>query len=303
MSLYLKYRPQSLEDFVGNMPTVSALRSVLKKPRIEFPHALLFVGDSGCGKTTLARIVAKEIGCSDFDLDELDIADFRGIDTIRQIRRQMGLRPLKGEVKVYILDECHSLTKDAQGALLKALEDTPKHVYFMLCTTDPQKLLKTIHSRCMEFKVSPLSSSKMKTLIESVVAREAKSLPNEVIEYIALNSLGRPRQALVLLDKVVNVSPKHMMKMVERTAQEESRVVELCRALLEKKSWSKIAVILKGLQDQEPESVRRAVLEYFATVLLGGQDVYDIVDCFRDNFYDSGRAGLILACYEAVHSE
>ena len=159
MSLSRKYRPQSLDEIYGNKAVVKSLGSVLNKK--EVPPAFLFTGNSGCGKTSLARIAATQLGCTGHDFKEVDSADFRGIDTIRGIRRQMRLKSMSG-IRVWLLDECHKMSGDAQSALLKALEDPPSHVYFMLATTDPQKLLKTIRNRCVHFEVQPLGNSEIR---------------------------------------------------------------------------------------------------------------------------------------------
>ena len=127
MGLYQKYRPTNLKDFFGNDGLKRDLKPFLEGRRTP-PKSILFTGPSGCGKTTLARILAYTIGCAEGDINELDTADFRGIDSIRDIRRQMNLVPLGGQARVWILDECHKLTNDAQNALLKALENPPAHV-------------------------------------------------------------------------------------------------------------------------------------------------------------------------------
>ena len=202
MPLHLKYRPKNFSEFVGNPGTVEALETVLAKPKNEIPHAFLFCGPSGCGKTTLARIVKNELGCSNEDFIEIDSGDFRGIDTIRDIRQNMVFRPLSGGIRVWLLDECHQLSKDAQNAFLKALEDTPEHVYFLLATTEPEKLLKTIRTRCARFDVHPLSERMMVRHLRKITEKEGKKVPNEVLSQIASDSLGSVRQALVILDKI-----------------------------------------------------------------------------------------------------
>ena len=301
MALHLTHRPNTLEDFIGNASMIGALESVLSREG-EIPHAFLFTGPSGCGKTTLARIVATRLGCSEYDFKELNAADFRGIDTIREVRKQVSLRPLGGKCRVWILDECHSLSGDAQNALLKLLEDTPKHVYFMLCTTNPQKLIKTIISRCMEFQVGTLPENRIVRMLEGVVEKEGKTIPKQVLEHIAVICQGHPRRALVALDKVIDLPEEKMMRAVEQSQEEESQVIDLCRALMERKKWVEIAKILKGLKDQEPEQVRRAVLGYCNSVLLNKESpqAYLVMERFMRPLYDTGFPGLTLACYEAL---
>ena len=303
VSLYLKYRPTDLDNFMGNKPTVQALEAVLNKGE-DIPRAMLFTGQSGCGKTTLARIVAKRLGCADSEFVEVDSASYRGIDSIREIRKVMALRPLAGKCKVWLLDEVHAATKDAQTALLKALEDTPKHVYFMLATTDPNKLLDTIIGRCMQFSVSPLPDRGMTKLLLKVLADEKKDVPEEVLNSIVKESLGRPRFALVLLDKVIDLPKERMLKAIDRIAEEEDKTIALCRALLRKDSWKLVREMVKDVEEDKVESTRRAVLGYCSSVLLGGDDpqCYLVMDSFRKPFYDNGKPGLIMACYEVLEA-
>ena len=131
MPLHLDYRPKNLEELFGNKTTVNSLDAIIKRED-DIPHAFLFAGPSGCGKTTLARIVAGALEVSDRDFVEINAANNRGIETARDILRTMGFKPVSGPVRVYLLDEVHMGTRDFQTALLKALEDTPSHVYFLL---------------------------------------------------------------------------------------------------------------------------------------------------------------------------
>ena len=301
MSLYLKYRPKTLKEFQGNTSMIESLETVLSKPIEELPHAFLFTGNSGCGKTTLARIVSTHLNCSDYDFKESNSADFTGIDFVRSIIRNMMLKPLKGGVRVWLIDECHQLSKDAQSALLKALEDTPAHVYFILATTDPQKLLKTIQNRCMTFNVQSLPDNQMLRLFKNVLRQEKKTLSDNILDSIIQNSLGSPRAGLVILDKVIDLPEDKIIKVIDEVARQENETIELCCALIGKSNWKKVSEILKGLSEQEPESVRRAVLRYFSVVLLnqGSMQAFEVMECFKNNYYDNARAGLILSCYEA----
>jgi DNA polymerase III gamma/tau subunit len=289
-----------LRDFLGNENTTAALRSMME--REEIPHTILFTGPSGCGKTTLARIVAKRLKCSKYDLQELNTANFRGIDTIRDVIRNMALCPMSGTCRVWILDEVHQISKDGQHALLKALEDTPKHVYFLLATTDPEKLLPTIRTRCVTFDVKPLSDKLMDVLLKTVIQKEGvDNVPQETIDQIVQDSLGSSRMALSVLDKIINMAPTDMLVAAKQQASQNNAAIDLCRALIGKRPWKEIGKIIQGL-DQEPESVRRAVLGYMQAVLLKGDNpqAYIVLSAFRAPLYDIGKPGLTIAAYESI---
>ncbi len=302
--LYLKYRPQTLDEVVGNEDVVNVLKSQLEgKSKQPIPRSILFHGPTGCGKTTLGRILAREIGAVGSDIREIDSADFRGIDTVREMRKQCAYKPLEGKHRVWILDEVHKLTGDAQTALLKALEDTPSHVYYILCTTEPQKLLPTIKGRCAQFQVSPLSDREMKLLLRKVVKAEEESIQKEVYSQIVQDSLGHPRNALQILSQVLTVDEEQRIKIAKQTAETQSKTIELCRALVEGAPWKKISNILKGLKEEEPERVRRAVLGYCQAVLLSSDQndiVATVMEEFCEPFYNTGFAGLVLACYSVL---
>jgi DNA polymerase III gamma/tau subunit len=290
-----------LRDFLGNENTTAALRSMME--REEIPHTILFTGPSGCGKTTLARIVAKRLKCSEHDLQELNTADFRGIDTIRDVIRNMALCPMSGTCRVWILDEVHQISKDGQHALLKALEDTPKHVYFLLATTDQEKLLPTIKTRCVTFDVKPLSDKLMDVLLKTVIQKEGvDNVPQETIDQIVQDSLGSSRMALSILDKILNMDAGDMLTAAKQQASETNEAIDLCRALIGKKPWPVVAKIVKGIS-QEPESVRRAVLGYCQSVLLGSNNgqAYIVMIAFQKDFFTTGKPGLTIACYEAIN--
>lgn len=301
--LYKKYRPRDLRGVIGAENTVAALENMLSRGTL--PHTLLFQGPSGCGKTTLARILKNRLECHDLDWKEMNCSDVRGVDSVRDIARLMHLSPTGGPCRIWLLDEVHQWTKDSQHAALKMLEDTPGHVYFLLCTTDPQKLLPTILTRCCEMPVRDLTYEELTLLVNRICRREKVELDEETLEEIVSSAQGSARTALVLLDKVLNLEEGERIAAVQQHLAEQNEAIDLCRALLNKKpDWRHITKILKDLKG-EPESIRWAVLGYARSVLLSHKSTqaYTVIRAFEDNFYDSKAAGLARASFEAVFGD
>lgn len=300
MSLYQKYRPDNFSLVKGNADILSTLERMLTNLE-EFPHALLFFGDTGCGKTTLARIIASKLGCKGDDLKEIDNAAFRGIDSVRDMKVSAQYAPMEGRCKVYILDEIGKMLGDAQNALLKELEEIRPHVYYILCTTEPQKLLATIRGRCSQFQVKPLTDSQMKGLLRGIVRSEKQTLDDEVYDQIIQDSLGHPRNAITILEQVLNADPERRLAIAQQTAAQQSQGIELCRLLMSKSTkWTAIASILVGLKDQEPESIRRIVLGYAQAVLLKSDNPRCglILECFMDPNFTNGFPQLVFSSYQ-----
>jgi len=306
MALHIDSRPTNFRQVVGNEATVEALKKLIGSDK--HPHVLLFSGPTGCGKTTLARIVASKLKCSDMDLQEINSSNNRGINTARDIIANMRYAPMDGEVRVYLLDEVHQTTKDFQHALLKALEDTPDHVYFLLCTTEPTRLLKAIRNRCTEFVVLPLLKKEMEKLLATGMAKLEMNAGyyEEILPEIIREAEGSPRQALIMLDQIAEMNLEQASEIIKQVKLQETQVIELCKILLmgERNRWKQVAKILKGLTE-EPERVRQAVLGYFTAVLLNGANTRAalVLSYFESPFYDSGKAGLVLACYNIMSED
>lgn len=206
-SLHVKYRPKTWDDVIGNKKTVNELKKVLKRGG---QRTYLLSGPSGCGKTTLARLIAKEVKCPWAAFAELNAADDRGIEAMRKIIRECEYDPWLPNkdypddpcCRVWLLDEAHQITSDASHALLKLLEEPPAHDYFILATTEPEKLLTTLRGRCMEFKVSLLSPSEIKGLLLKVVAEEKIEVTEDVLQGIVSKAEGSPRRALIELGQI-----------------------------------------------------------------------------------------------------
>lgn len=304
MELYKKYRPETFGDVVGNEKALAVLTSKIEKKSV--PHTILFSGSSGCGKTTIARILAREIGCSDFDYVEMNCSNYRGVDMVRDIDQKARLSPASGKVKVYVWDECQSLTADAQSAALKLLEDTPEHCYFFLCTTHPEKLKEAIKTRCFNVKVDLLSDAEMKRLICRVVKAEKKSITKEAVSGLVTGAMGSPRRGLVGLDRIIDLSEKEQASAAETAAEEQSAIKDLSYALFKRKGWTEVSKILQSLKNEEPEAIRNAVMGMASACLLGGGwgndmgQVACVLEQFSEPFFDSRFNGVVLASFNCI---
>ncbi len=210
LALYRKYRPKSFGEVIGQDHIVKVLESSVETNKVS--HAYLFVGSRGTGKTSVARIFAKDVGVSENDLYEIDAASNRGIEDIRALRDGVRVLPFDSKYKVYIIDEVHMLSKDAWGALLKTLEEPPKHVIFILATTEVHKVPETIISRCQVFVFRKASDLASKNMVLEVSKREGFELDSGTAELIAILGDGSFRDALGTLQKVLNFSKSKKVK-------------------------------------------------------------------------------------------
>lgn len=302
IELYRKHRPTIFKQVVGQDKAVAMLEEMVKKNKV--PHAILLSGPSGTGKTTLARILKSKLNCSDHDFAEINCADFRGIDMIREIRQRMGLSPLKGTCRIWLIDECQKLTGDAMSAALKLLEDTPKHVYFLLATTDPGKLLKTIHTRCTEIKLGNLDPKCLEDLVRTIANKEGFKPSEDVVERLAEVADGSARKALVLLHQVMELDKEEDQLEAIQSSDSKQQAINIAKALMDPRTkWSEMAGILKEV-DEEPEGIRHLVLAYSTKVLLGGgrmsERAFVVINAFRDHWFDCRRAGLVASCWEVL---
>ena len=199
--LYRKYRPTSFKEVVGQDHVVAVLEGALNEDAIS--HAYLFSGSRGTGKTSVARIFAKELGTTEKDLYEMDAASNRGIDDIRALREAVSVLPFDSKYKVYIIDEAHMLTKEACNALLKTLEEPPAHTLFILATTETEKLPETIVSRCQSFAFKQPTISMIKDVVTEVAKKETYTLEPAAAELIAVLAEGSFRDAHGVLQKIL----------------------------------------------------------------------------------------------------
>lgn len=314
MELYKAYRPQRWIDLKGQEVAVKQLQSMVEKKCV--PRTLLLTGPSGTGKTTIARILKKELAIGDIDYQEIDCADNNGIDMVRQLKSRINAAPLTGEWRMFLLDECHQLTAAAQDSLLKVLEDTPRHVIFVLNTTDPRKLKETIRTRCTEIATKSIQAAKMLELLKRVCKKAKIKIDEEVVDKIIDASQGSARRALVMLHQIKELEDAEEQIASIMKHDGDALGIDLARKLMDTNStWGDVAAILKNI-DADPEGVRRAILGYAAAILMkqgnGRNSKGDskiglraalVLEAFEDNVFDSGRSGLVLRAYNCYHAK
>ena len=223
MSLYRKYRPQTFADVIGQDHITTTITNQIRTGTLS--HAYLFCGTRGTGKTTVARLVARAINCTEPALTqrpcnhcdncqqilrhaspnviEIDAASNNGVENIRDILEEVKYPPVTGQYKIYVIDEVHMLSIGAFNALLKTLEEPPAHVVFILATTDPHKVPATIHSRCQRYEFRRIATQQLATNIEAILQAEAVSMASDGVWLVATLGDGSARDSLSLLGQAL----------------------------------------------------------------------------------------------------
>jgi DNA polymerase-3 subunit gamma/tau len=268
MSFYRTYRPQIISE-IDNISVRESLLALLSKSKKDLPHAYLFSGPRGAGKTTAARVIAKMFNCEkstkegpcgtceqcitisegrNLDVLELDAASNRGIDEIRTLKEGIGLAPVAGAFKVYIIDEVHMLTTEAFNALLKTLEEPPTHAIFVLATTDPQKVPVTIASRCMGFVFSKATSEELTHALGRIVKKEKIAIDDEALMLLSQSVDGSFRDGVKLLEQASFHKGKITREILEQLLSLTSTVaVTQFMELLAKKDASAALAHISGM--------------------------------------------------------
>jgi len=292
--LYRKYRPKTFKEVVGQEHVVRTLTNAIKENILS--HGYLFSGPHGSGKTTIARLLAKSLNCLNrkqgefepcnacsscleinqgnaIDLIEIDAASNRGIDEIRDLKEGIRFQPAKSKYKVFVVDECHQMTKEAANALLKTLEEPPSHALFILATTEVHKMIPTILSRCQRFDFRRLTLEEIKERLKGILKKEGVDYEKEALDLIAASSFGALRDAETLLDEAITFSEakeikKETVRVLLGTADRQS-ILKLIELLKEKKAKEAIdflnEIIFKGIDLKE---FAKSLIQYLRDLLL-----------------------------------
>ena len=275
-----RYRPQTFEELIGQQHVARALSNAIASNRVG--HAYLFTGARGVGKTSAARILAKALDCvkgptatpcnecdncqsisagSDVDVLEIDGASNRGIDEIRQLRQNVGIRPSRARFKIYIIDEVHMLTREAFNALLKTLEEPPEHVKFIFCTTEANKIPITILSRCQRFDFAGIRSGSILDRLTQIVTAEGVTAEPAALEMLARRANGSMRDSQSLLEQLLSFGDQHL-------------TVDDVNSLLGTAGDAKLVRLMQCLVDRKPADA----LTEIDSALLEGVDVGQLLE-------------------------
>ncbi len=301
MSLYQKYRPQTFAEVAGHSTEIDMLKNIISKSNIgeKIPHAYIFCGSHGIGKTTLARIFARDLGTDAADTYELDAASTsKKIEDMRELIESVYTLPILSKYKVYILDEAHMLTKDSSNAFLKTLEEPPAHIIFILCTTDPEKILNTVRSRCNIIKLNAPTNLEIEDRLEEIVSSEKIKLGNsnrekeKILELIAKNSNSSYRDSITNLEKIIHsfnnskesISLENVEKLFGKTNVET--YLEIIGLLTQNIENKKIGEIIKWTSKNYKEFSYVTFLEIIRNKIIEEGSGGDFVATKSDNnFY------------------
>lgn len=301
--LHLKYRPENFDEVIGHEETARSIQACLDNKQ---SRVFLLSGPSGVGKTTLARIIADYVYTDPQNIIEVDAATYSGVEQMRSLTDSLLYQPFgQGASRTVILDECHRLTKQAWEAALKSLEEPPPNVYWVLCTTEADRVPDTIRTRTVWYQLDLVDRDDVYDLIEAVAAVEEMPLDEKSLNLVCEAAMGSPRRALVYLSQVSQArDAKEVAKLLRAVEEGDDEVVRLARMLTTGRelTWTSVCGVVGGLKDKDPETVRLQLLSYVTKASLGEKNadkaayLLTVLDAFsRPYSRTSGQAELLLS--------
>lgn len=299
--LHLKYRPKDFDEVIGQELVINSLKSLQNN----FPHAILFTGPSGSGKTSLSRIIADKVGAIKNNIIEVDAATNNGIDDVRSLQEGLQFGGFgESKIKVVIMDESHSCSKAAWQALLKVVEEPPKHVYWIFCTTEIDKVPETIKTRCNTFNLRDVSTNELFEYLQVIGEIEEFNLLEDIYYKIAEAAMGSPRRALTLLSKCrACKTVKEAIQLLEVPDDTDEDTIQLCKALIRGTDMSEIIQLLNKMEVKSAESVRLMILAYFSKVILNPksssklESYFAILNAFKTPYYQAEKLAPLLLSF------
>ena len=305
-ALYLKWRPLSFDEVVGQEHVTRTLRQALARGRIR--HAYLFSGPRGAGKTTTARLLAKAVNCAAedaaqrpcndcanclainqarfLDLIEIDAASHTGVDDVRELRDKIAFSPGEGAYKVYIIDEVHRFSGNAFDALLKTLEEPPEHAIFILATTEIDKVPATIKSRCLQFEFRPVPLHDLVARLRTIATHESLNIEPAALDLIARQATGSVRDSISLLDQIVADPDEKVTVTMARQllgTADALQVGDLVEALAEEDVSRGIHLINRAIDGgSDPRQFGQQIVAYLRNVMLAQTASVDLVEAAEE---------------------
>ena len=275
--LHIKYRPRDFKEVLGQDAAIKSLQTALKDKAM--PHSFAFTGDSGTGKTTLARIMASKLGVDAGNVIEVDAASNNGIDAMREVMAPLRYHGFGDSPnKAIIIDEAHALSKQAWTSLLKTVEEPPAHVFFFFCTTDAGKIPDNIATRCLRYSLKLLKHDDIMDLLDFVVEEEDLKTKGSILSLIAQSCGGSPRQALVMLAMVHDCEDDDEAATLLESPLDNKEVIDLCRELVRGElTWTRLVTTLKSLSELPAESIRIVIVNYLNACVMGAKSDKDVM--------------------------